>query len=679
MEPSLIQSLLDWVAQHHTWAGIIVFFVAMGESLAIVGVMVPGVAVMLGVGALIGIGVLDFWPIFSWAVVGAIVGDGFSFWLGYHFKDQLRRIWPFSRHPRLLHQGEAFFRKHGGKSVFLGRFFGPVRAIIPTTAGMMQMSPWRFNVVNVSSALLWAPVYLGVGMVIGASLSLAAEVATRLALLLGALILTLWAGIWLVRRLYRLLAPKATQLSERLMQWGRNHPHLGQLSAALVDPQQGEFKGVALLGLILVGLAWAIIALFSHLTITPPLARLDSSTYHLLQGLRTPWGDQVMITLTQLGDGTMHIALLLGLGAWLLWRRHYFAVLHWLAAVGFGAVAAWLLKSSLKIPRPNPMFDGPMGYGFPSAHTVLAVCSFGFLAVLISREVAPRWRWLVYAVAWIFILLIAISRLYLGAHWLSDVLGGLLIGLIWISILGVAYRRHHAAVIDLKGLIGVPLAVLSLFGAWHVYDSREANLERYARHYETRQMGADEWARHGWRQLPPMRIDTRGVEMQPLNLQWAGSLETLRAILQQQGWRQPTPLSLDTALMWLKPDADPAELPLLPQVHDGRHPALQMISLQDHLLLRLWPADVVLGEQRIPLWLGYVGQLETATLPLLTVPRIGNDFDAPVAELLPQLTGLHREMRLRPGPWSSARNHWQGQVLLIWPMGQAHPQGESAP
>ncbi len=681
MEPSLIQSLLDWVSQHQGWAGLIVFLVAMGESLAIVGVMVPGVGVMLGVGALISVDALPFWPIFWWAVAGAIAGDGFSFWLGYHYQEQLRRIWPFSRYPKLLSQGEQFFARHGGKSVFLGRFFGPVRAIIPTTAGMMQMSPWHFNLINVASALLWAPIYLGVGMAIGSSLSLAAEVATRLALLALALGLTLWLGLWLLLKLYRLLAPRAVALSDRLLHWGRRHRYLGQLTAALVDPHKAESKGLIIIAGLLIVLAWLVIGLSMQFSITPPLARLDSSIYHLLQGLRTPWGDQVMVIISQLGDGRMHAVLLAGLGLWLLWRRYWLAAAHWAAAVGFAAIAAWVLKQSLQLPRPHAMFEGAMAYSFPSAHALLAVCSFGFLATLIARETKQKWRWLVYAAAWGAILLIAFSRLYLGAHWLSDVLGGLVIGLIWVVILGVAFRRHTSPPLPLGGLIGIPAALLLSVGSWHITTTYDDNLSRYTAHSEPRQIDAAQWQQGAWRTLPGYRIDTRGIEMQPFNLQWAGSLATLQQLLEQRGWQPPPGLTPRTALKWLQPDIDISARPLLPQAHDGRHQSWQMVNASQQLLIRLWCADVVVqgvGKTlekpagTTPLWIGYVGRLESMSLPLLKVPRVGDDFDQPLAQLLSQLPAtIGTAVQFRPPPLPPERQ-WQGEVALLWPL----PSGE---
>ncbi len=664
MEPTLIQSLIDWISQHPTWAGLIIFLFAMGESLTVVGVLVPGVGVMLGVGALITTGALEFSSAFWWASAGAIVGDALSFWVGYHFKDRIPHIRPFNRYPQLFVKGEAFFEKHGGKSVFFGRFFGPVRAIIPTTAGMMHMSPWTFTLINISSGLLWALIYLGVGMAIGASLSLATEVATRLGLLLVVIGLGTWLSLWAAKHLYHQLAPRLQQQADRLLIWGRQHPHFGKVTAALVDPKHPEIKGLSILALLLVLLAWFIIALFSQFTNGPLLMRLDSSTYHLLQGLRTPWADQFLIIVSQLGDGRIHIALMIIVSAWLLWRKHWLAAGHWLAAVGFGATAAWGLKQSLQLPRPGIMFEGAMAYGFPSAHVLLAVCSFGFLAVLIAQQISPAKRWRVYATAWIIISLIAFSRLYLGAHWLSDVLGGLIIGLIWVSALGLAFRRHLSPSIHIKGLIWVPIAVYLTVGLFHVITSYSQNVARYSQVIENTVIHAKDWQADAWQEAPSHRIDTWGQTNQPLNLQWAGPLSTLQQHFLARGWQTPVELSLGSAMLWLKPGASIDELPALPLIHDGRYPVWQAISPDKQQIIQLWPADISLQPNQQALWVGLIAEQKLKTQWGFNTISIHSLSTEALSRWLAQVQGLNYQLKMSDE--ASKTSAPSGATLLIW-------------
>jgi len=160
LDLATLQPLLDWAARHQTWAAVIVFLISMGESLVIVGYIVPGAVLLFGIGTLIALGTLDIWSMLIWAAVGAAIGDGFSFWLGYHFQDRLRAMWPFRVRPQWLERGEGFFQRHGGKSVVIGRFVGPVRPIIPVVAGMLRMSPVKFVVIDLLSSAGWAPAYI---------------------------------------------------------------------------------------------------------------------------------------------------------------------------------------------------------------------------------------------------------------------------------------------------------------------------------------------------------------------------------------------------------------------------------------------------------------------------------------------------------------------------------------
>lgn len=163
----MTETLVTWLQNYPHWAGFFVFLVAAGESLAVVGLFVPGAVFMWSVGGLIGADLLNFWAVAVWAVAGAICGDGLSFLIGRYFGHHLDHIWPFKYHMDWIRKGERFFLKYGEISVVVGRFVGPVRPFVPLAAGMLHMPPWRFFAANVISALLWAPAYLLPGMLLG--------------------------------------------------------------------------------------------------------------------------------------------------------------------------------------------------------------------------------------------------------------------------------------------------------------------------------------------------------------------------------------------------------------------------------------------------------------------------------------------------------------------------------
>jgi undecaprenyl-diphosphatase len=190
-------------------------------------------------------------------------------------------------------------------------------------------------------------------------------------------------------------------------------------------------------------------------------------------------------------------------------------------------------------------------------------------------------------------------------------------------------------------------------------------------------MDAQAWWDRQWQTLPAHRIDLGGEYEQPLNVQWAGSLECLREHLTRRGWRRAPALNVVNTLRWLQPGARLADLPMLPQVHEGRHDALALVrpvpappttraaALPDRqLVLRLWPADRVIGQPDTPLWVGTVSRQMARRMLLITVPRTENEFDSPIAALQEGLGGLSWRRATRPSAVEPDRRHWRGTVLL---------------
>jgi membrane protein DedA with SNARE-associated domain len=164
-EGGISDTLLNVVRHHQSWAPAIVFILAFGESLAFVSLLLPATAILFGVGGLIGAADIAFWPIWCAAALGAVFGDWFSYWLGCRYSYAIARVWPLSRRPDLLPRGEAFFKKWGTFGVFVGRFFGPLRSVMPLVAGICGMRQLPFQIANLVSAVLWATGVLTPGIV----------------------------------------------------------------------------------------------------------------------------------------------------------------------------------------------------------------------------------------------------------------------------------------------------------------------------------------------------------------------------------------------------------------------------------------------------------------------------------------------------------------------------------
>ena len=191
-----------WLYQHHIWAGFFTFLIAFLESLIIIGTIIPGSITMTAVGIMMGAGVMPISISLCLAIAGAFIGDGISYIIGYRYRDTLPHRWPFRLAPKLMNKGKEYFEKHGGKSVFIGRFVGAIRAMVPVIAGMMHMKPWQYFPISFCSAILWAIVYLFPGFLIGyASEALPPGLASHIIIYLFIFLILLWAVYWLAKQI----------------------------------------------------------------------------------------------------------------------------------------------------------------------------------------------------------------------------------------------------------------------------------------------------------------------------------------------------------------------------------------------------------------------------------------------------------------------------------------------
>lgn len=159
------KAMLEFIRANQAWAVPIVFAMSFAESLAFVALLVPATVILWGVGGMIGAAGLDFWPIWLAAALGAAFGDWLSYWLGYHYHVQISQMWPLSKYPDLMPKAKIFFEKWGAPGVFIGRFFGPLRAAVPLVAGAAEMPRVPFQIANWTSAFVWATTTLAPGAI----------------------------------------------------------------------------------------------------------------------------------------------------------------------------------------------------------------------------------------------------------------------------------------------------------------------------------------------------------------------------------------------------------------------------------------------------------------------------------------------------------------------------------
>ena len=653
----IAQAVIDFIGQHPHWAGLLIFLIALTGSVAVIGLLIPGSPILIGVGAVIGLGHLPLWPMLVWATAGAIIGDGVSYEMGRRWRGPILDTWPMRRYPGLVERGEAFFRRHGGKSIALGRFLPMLRPMIPMIAGALGLRPGVFYPVNVASAIVWAPVHILGGAVLGASLGALGAVSGRLVALLAGLVLSLWLLVVLTRWIWRRLVPLLGRAQLALHRWAMargNAP--ARLLAQLADPAEPDLRVMALLGLLVLVLVAGFVNLLSLVAAHGGLARADRAISAFVQGLRTPWGDAAMTVVTMLGDGVTVTALVVAAIAWLALHRAWHRAGGVAVAIAATAGFVPLVKGRLQIARPTELYSGADAFSFPSGHAAFSAVLFGILGWLVARGLPGRWQLLPLTVAAAVIGLICSSRIYLAAHWPSDVAAGLIFGLGMTIAFAMAFRRADPSRIRPGRFAAALLLALAAAGGAHVLTGYGTAAAMYVPRDTTVTIPAAEWRAEGWRRLPQRRIDLEGDREQPFRLQWAGPPEALAEALIPFGWTAPPGWSVATAARFLDDTADARSLPVPPVLQDGRMPVLTLIRPAadggTREVLRLWRSGFAL-DNGVPILLAAPG-IEAIHHPLGVVSAIDAEDEGPLPEL-PELARLPNAASPVPG------------LVLAWP------------
>lgn len=442
MSTAWLNDLSAWLSLHPGWLALALFTTAFFESLAIAGVIVPGVAILFAVAVLAGETGMPLPEALIWAGFGAIAGDTISFSLGRLFQGRLTTRWPLSRYPKIIRTGERFFIRHGGKSVVIGRFVGPVRPIIPLVAGALMM-PWRrFLAFNISSAMGWALVYVFPGFLVGSTLASEIRPPAHFYAVMGVSLAGLTVVYFVLLR-FQLGLGESSRLYQWLEEWVAQYEATNRFWRLYTNQRparEGEFP---LASLMLALGASALLLIWGQLaTATSLFNGFDLATLRWFDQLRQPLLDAPFIAITLLGDAPVLIAAGVLACAALLFRGYYAAAIHILAAVVMTAVLVWGLKSLLSVPRPDEVVGPPDSGAFPSGHTAGITLLVTLVASFVAGESRHRKRWQYYVLLSLPLVPVALSRLYLGVHWFTDLIGGLLLALAVTGAVRASYSRY---------------------------------------------------------------------------------------------------------------------------------------------------------------------------------------------------------------------------------------------
>jgi undecaprenyl-diphosphatase len=434
-----LQGLLEDVSNTlGAWTYLLVGFFAFAETGAFVGLVVPGETVMLLGGAVAGQGAIDIYLLIAIAWFAAWAGDTTSFFIGR----RLGREFVIKHGPRVgigherFEKVEDYFSRHGGKTIFIGRFISLVRAFAPFIAGSSGMRYRAFVPYSILGTGLWASAHILVGYFFSRSIESAAKYAGRGAFVLATTIVVVVVVVTVVRHF------RIAENRRRAVAWMEGKPvtrwlvvltrrFRPQLRFLWERVTPGGTFGLEFTSLMAI-FAVASFVLIAYTVIVSGDAGPtpgDTTAIEIAERLRAGWLTDLAKVFTHLGSAAVTGLLVLTGAVLLVARRRWaeFGVLIGGVVLIFAGVHE--IKDAIDRPRPGGGLIEVSGSSFPSAHAAYSTF-YVWLAVTIVMRLRPGMaRGAAVVVAGIALTaLVGLSRVYLNVHYLSDISAGWALG-----------------------------------------------------------------------------------------------------------------------------------------------------------------------------------------------------------------------------------------------------------
>ncbi|HEX2467031.1 MAG TPA: bifunctional DedA family/phosphatase PAP2 family protein [Solirubrobacterales bacterium] len=425
--------LEDLARELGDWTYALVGLLAFLETGAFVGLVFPGeTAVILG-GAVAGQGETSVEITLAVVWFCAWAGDSVSFLIGTRLgREFVLRHGPKVRITReRFAQVEAYFGRHGGKTILIGRFLGLVRALAPFIAGSSGMRYRAFLPYSVLGTGLWAAAFTMLGYVVSRNLNEATEIAGTGTLVFGVLVGVVVGTVLLVRfmrvrsnrhRLARTMERHA--VLRPVVALGRRIEPQARFLYARLTPGGLGLEFTSLIAVLSVAL-FVLIGYTSIVSVDPGPTPGDEAAFEVVGDLRAEWLTDAAKVVSSLGSVPATLAVAVVAAIALGVRRHWTEVAVLVVALAILYVAVPALKDAVDRPRPAGALVDSNGSSFPSGHAAYSVI-YTWLALTITVRVRPgmtRASALI-AAGIVLTALIGLSRVYLRVHYLSDVSAG---------------------------------------------------------------------------------------------------------------------------------------------------------------------------------------------------------------------------------------------------------------
>lgn len=379
------QDFLHWTAEHPILLAVCVFSIAFFESLALFGILFPGVVLLISISVIAASSSLPLWLVILLASAGVLSANYLSYLLGARLQQQTEKLPLLRKNPVWLAYAQQYLHNYGAASLFLAQFVGLLRPMLPMVAGMLNVPRQQFVLIMLFASLCWSALLIIPAWLTGSAIHV-----------------QLPEGFWLQTSIPLLELLSILMISYHLTRRQYQWRYLAITASASL-----------LLLTLIISLSW--------------LSQFDAFLLDAIQQLRSPALDSFMLVNTLIADRYIQLVACALLCFLLLVQRAWSALFFASGSIVTGYGATLVLKYLLQRTRPEVLLEPLSGGSFPSGHSARGFLFFLIIAILFNRGLAVNWRILSVTLACVFASLVAFSRPYLGAHWPTDAMAGALI------------------------------------------------------------------------------------------------------------------------------------------------------------------------------------------------------------------------------------------------------------
>ncbi len=440
------------------WSYLIIFLAAFLEGAAFMGFLIPGETVVVLSGFLAYEGYLRLGGCILIISVGAVLGDT----AGYIIGKVVGRSY-FERHKRFLflkekhiEVTEEYFRKHGGKTVFIGRFMSVLREMVPFTAGISEMPFRRFLIYEIAGGICWALAYTFLGYFFGRSWQLVGTWAGR-AGLFAFLIVLFAAGLTYV---YRKIVKKEGELAEWLRE---RHAKAASLPffrffmvrhKGFIESVEEKLSRKSYLGIhLFVGFMFSVLfvwisgKLTERVITNDPFAVVDRWILSQILYFRTPAVDRFMSVFAGFGSAGVIISGSLAMAAYFLFSKKFVNLITYTSAIAGAGILVFIFRRAIygvsEIPGSALLIAG--GWSLPGSNGMISIVYYGMITYFVIRS-ERSWRLGVFTalLAAFVVSLIGMSKIYYSQiPYFGDLLAGYAGGFFWLTVCITGLEIYH--------------------------------------------------------------------------------------------------------------------------------------------------------------------------------------------------------------------------------------------